>query len=82
VENTFYKEHIPWRTHSVENTFRGEHVLFSFLFAGENSMRGIEHVLIFFLFAGKNSMRGFPFFPFFFKNKNDLKIGFLKYGRW
>jgi len=45
-------------------------------------MRGIEHVLIFFLFAGKNSMRGFPFFPFFFKNKNDLKIGFLKYGRW
>jgi hypothetical protein len=23
-----------------------EHVLFSFLFAGENSMRGLEHVLI------------------------------------
>jgi hypothetical protein len=45
-------------------------------------MRGIEHVLIFFLFAGKNSMRGFPFFPFFFEKKKDLKIGFLKYGRW
>ena len=37
--------------------FSLEHVLFSFLFAGENSMRGIEHVLFSFLFAGENSMR-------------------------
>ena len=37
--------------------FSLEHVLLFFLFAGKNSMRGIELVLFFFLFAGKNSMR-------------------------
>ena len=34
-----------------------EHVLrVSFLFAGENFMRGIEHVLVSFLLAGENSI--------------------------
>jgi hypothetical protein len=35
-----------------------EHVIFSFLFAGENSMRAWDRTRsLFFLFAGENSMR-------------------------
>ena len=58
-----------------------EHVLFSFLFAGENSMRGIEHVLFFFFIRGRKFYAWFPFFtffPFFCEKKKDFKIGFLK----
>jgi len=35
---------------------------------------------LFFILAGENSMCGFPFFPFLFVVKKDLKIGFFKHG--
>ena len=39
-----------------------EHILFFFLFAGENSMRGLELVLFFFLFAGVNCVVSLLYF--------------------
>ena len=56
--------------------FSLEHGLFSFLFAGENSMRGIELVLFFFLFAGENSMRGIEhvLFFFLFAGENSMRV--------
>ena len=63
MENTFSTEHIPLRTNEIQDTIFREHVLFSFLLAGENSMR------VYFLLAGENSVRGFLYFLLFVKKK-------------
>ncbi len=34
MENTFYTEHIPLRTHEIQDTIFGEHVPFSFFIRG------------------------------------------------
>ena len=35
MENTFSTEHIPLRTNEIQDTFFGEHVLFSFFYSRE-----------------------------------------------
>ena len=35
MENTFNTEHIPLRTNEIQDTFFGEHVLFSFFYSRE-----------------------------------------------
>ena len=75
MENTFNTEHIPLRTHEIQDTIFREHVPFSFFYSREK----ILCVHIFFI-GGIKFYAGFPIFPIFCRKKKDFKIRFLEYG--
>ena len=76
MENTFNTEHIPLRTNEIQDTFFGEHVLFSFFYSREK-------ILCVYIFYWREKILHVDDFTTNLKiKKKDLKIRFLEYGGW
>ena len=74
MENTFNTEHIPLRTHEIQDTIFREHVLFSFFYSREK-------ILCVYIFYWREKILYVDDFTTNYKNKKRvLKIRFLEYG--
>jgi len=74
MENTFNTEHIPLRTHEIQDTIFREHVLFSFFYSREK-------ILCVYIFYWREKILYVDDFTTNHKNKKKvLKIRFLEYG--